>query len=108
MNFWETMVKNFVGLKLFACAVAGVAWLSIEALAAGSCHIHPLGIEMKETQPRIIDWYDSLEECEMANKKFYGGRGMCHCFSDGPFDGRGDDWRSWNRNFGVPEDQRPN
>jgi hypothetical protein len=55
-------------LKLFACAVAGVAWLSIEALAAGSCHIHPLGIEMKETQPRIIDWYDSLEECEMANK----------------------------------------
>ena len=78
------------------------------AWAADSCHIHPLGIEMKEAEPRTIEWYSSLEECEMANKKFYGGRGLCHCFPDGVFNGRGDDWRSWDRNFGAPQDQPSN
>jgi hypothetical protein len=32
-----------------------------------------------------VEWYRSLEECEVANKKFFGGSGMCHCFPDGNF-----------------------
>jgi hypothetical protein len=51
------------------------------AWAAGPCHIHPLGMDMEEAESRVTEWYGSLEECEIANKKFYGGSGMCHCFS---------------------------
>jgi len=36
---------------------------------------------MKDAELHVTEWYDSLEECEIANKKFYGGSGMCHCFS---------------------------
>jgi hypothetical protein len=96
--------KNFIGFKLFACAVASVTWLSIEAWAVGSCHIHPLGTDMNEAESRIIEWYGSFEECEMANKKYFGGRGMCHCFPDGLFNERGDDWRSRLRDYGAPQD----
>ena len=59
---------------------------------------------MKDTESRVIEWYSSLEECEIANKKFFGGRGMCHCFPDGLFNGRGDDWRSRPRDDGTPQD----
>jgi len=52
------------------------------AWAASSCHIHPLGMDMKEAVSRVIEWYSSLEECEMANKKLFRGSGMCHCFPD--------------------------
>ena len=49
-------------------------------LAAGSCHIHPLGTDMKDAELRVTDWYDSLEECEIANKRFYGGSGSVIVF----------------------------
>ena len=87
---------TFVGLCLTLSLNA--AW------ATGSCHIHPLGIHMKEAESRVIEWYSSPEECEMANKKFFGGRGMCHCFPDGLFNGRGDDWRSMLRDYSTPQD----
>ena len=51
--------------------------------------------------------YDSLEECEIANKKFYGGSGMCHCFPDGIFNRSGDDWRSRVKDYGTPQESLP-
>ena len=87
---------TFVGLCLTSSL--NVAW------AAGSCHIHPLGGDMKDAESRVTEWYSSLEECEMANKKFFGGRGMCHCFLDGVFNGINDDWRSRLRDYGTPQD----
>ena len=93
------------GFRLFTFAGLCLTWSLNAAWAAASCHIHPLGTNMNEAESRIIEWYGSFEECEMANKKFYGGRGMCHCFPDGLFDGRGEDWRSWKRDFAAPEEQ---
>jgi hypothetical protein len=91
-----------LGLLTFA-----LIWLIVSAdivWAAGSCHIHPLGVDAKEAETPAIEWYSSLEECEIANKKFFGGRGMCHCFPDGIFNGQGDDWRSRLRDYGTPQD----
>jgi len=76
------------------------------AWAAGPCHIHPLGMDMEEAESRVTEWYGSLEECEIANKKFYGGSGMCHCFPDGIFNRTGD-WRSRVKDYGTPEDSSP-
>ncbi len=92
------------GFRVCAFAALCLASLLNSAWAAGSCHIHPLGADMKDTESRVIEWYSSLEECEIANKKFFGGRGMCHCFPDGLFNGRGDDWRSRPRDDGTPQD----
>ena len=69
-----------LGFRLFAFAGLCLMWSFNAALAAGSCHVHPLGIDMKEAESRVMEWYSSLEDCEMANKKFFGGRGMCQCF----------------------------
>ena len=74
------------------------------AWAASSCHIHPLGMDMKEAESRVIEWYSSLEECEMANKKLFRGSGICHCFPDGIFNRTDDDWRSRLKDYGTPQD----
>jgi hypothetical protein len=54
---------------------------------------------MKLTEPRVIEWYASVAECETANKKLFGGMGVCHCFPDGIVNGTNDDWRSRLRDF---------
>ena len=92
------------GFRLFAFAGLCLTWFLNAAWAAGSCHIHPLRADMKDTELRVTEWYDSLEECEIANKKFYGGSGMCHCFPDGIFNRTGDDWRSRLKDYGTPQD----
>jgi len=61
---------------------------------------------MKDTELRVTERYDSLEECEIANKRIYGGSGICHCFPDGIFNGSGDDWR-WLKDYGTPQDSLP-
>lgn len=66
--------------------------------------IHPLETDMKETESRAVEWSSSLEECEVANKKFFGGSGMCHRFPDGIFNGINDDWRARRRDYSRPQD----
>ena len=58
------------GFRLFTFAGLCLTWSLNAAWAAGSCHIHPLGTDMKDAESRVIEWYSSLEECEMAKKKF--------------------------------------
>ena len=65
---------------------------------------HPLGMDMKEAESRVIEGYRSLEECEMANKKLFRRSGMCHCFPDGIFNRTGEDWRSRLKDYGTPQD----
>ena len=89
------------GFRLITFAGLCLIWSVHIAWAAGSCHIHPLGVDIKEAESSAFEWYSSLEQCEVANKKFFGGRGMCHCFPDGFINGEGDDWRSRLRDYGT-------
>ena len=92
------------GFRLFTFAGLGLSWSFNAVWAGDSCHIHPLETDMKETESRAVEWYSSLEECEVANKKFFGGSGMCHCFPDGIFNGINDDWRARRRDYSKPQD----
>jgi hypothetical protein len=58
------------GFRLFTFAGLCLTWSLNAAWAAGSCHIHPLGTDMKDAELRATEWYGSLEECEIANKNF--------------------------------------
>ena len=77
------------GFRLFTFAGLCLLWSLNAAWAAGSCHIHPLETDMKETESRRVEWYSSLEECEMANKKLFRGSGHVSLFSGWNF--------QWNR-----------
>jgi hypothetical protein len=100
-------LKLFVGLKLFVFAALGLTFSVNIARAARSCHIHPLGVDAKNAEARIVEWYKSLEECELANKKLFGGLGICHCLPDGIFGGTSDDEPFRRRHFGLPQDPSP-
>jgi hypothetical protein len=51
--------------------------------ASGNCHIHPPSKESLEPEPPNGAWYDSLDDCEAANAKYFSGGGRCHCMPDG-------------------------
>jgi hypothetical protein len=95
------------GFRVFTSAGLCLTWSLNAAWAAGSCHIHLSGTDMKEAESRVIEWYDSVEECEMANNKFFGGLGVCHCLPDGVFNGTNDDWRSRLKDYSTPRDAPP-
>jgi hypothetical protein len=46
-----------------------------------SCHIHP-PTAPRDLEPEDRQSYSSLEICEDANRRLYGGSGRCHCISD--------------------------
>ena len=69
------------GFRLFTFAGLCLTWSLNAAWAADSCHIHPLGTDMKDAESCASEWYGSLEECEIANKKFFGGLGNVSLFS---------------------------
>jgi hypothetical protein len=62
-------LKLFIGFKLFVFAALGLTFSVNFARAARACHIHPLGMDAKGAEARIVEWYKSLEECELAKKK---------------------------------------
>lgn len=79
----------------------GLSW------AVGNCHIHPSGKKSLEPEPRNGAWYDSLEDCEAANTKYFGGSGRCHCMPDGFLNGeRGDFWPLPKLDFEPPRSER--
>ena len=95
--------------KLLACAALFLVLPVNFAIGASeSCHIHPPGWEFKESDSRSLDLYASLQECESANAKFYGGRGRCHCIPDlftNPE--RRDFWFAPPEYFAPPRQERP-
>ena len=75
--------------------------------ASGSCHIHPPGKESLEPEPRGLVLYDSLDDCEAANTKYFGGSGRCHCLPDEFMNWeRGDFWRQPKRDLEMPRIER--
>jgi hypothetical protein len=93
-----------VARDLFLTVVIASAFFSRLSWASEICHIHPLGTDMKDAESRVIKWYGSLEECETANKQFFGGAGTCHCFPDGILKRPFDDRRAWPGDFRAPKD----
>gem|GEM_PF-2652692 len=84
-------------------------WLGLTpAMAAQVCHIHPPGTELKEPEIKDAQFYNSLEDCESANSKVFGGSGRCHCFPDGFGRSREFDFRRRPVDpFGSPEKLPP-
>ena len=68
------------GFRLFTFAGLCLTWFLNAAWAASSCHIHPLGTDMKKAESRAVEWYSSLEECEVANKKSLADQGCVTAF----------------------------
>ncbi len=90
------------------CQWAMVAALALALSASADlepCHIHP-PLTLKEPQP--IQFFPTLQECESANRKLYGGLGLCHCVPDGFMDRDGfDGWRFRPWNFEAPPERLP-
>jgi hypothetical protein len=97
-----TVAKNPLAFAVFSVIFSwGLGW------ASASCHIHPPGKESLEPEPRDLVLYDSLDDCEVANTKYFGGAGRCHCFPDGFMNWeRGDFWRQPKRDFEPPRIER--
>ncbi len=93
---------------LVVCAALFIALPTALNASSESCHIHPPGWESKEPEPRGLEVYASLQECESANARYYGGRGRCHCIPDiftNPE--RRDFWFAPPEYFGPPRQERP-
>jgi hypothetical protein len=53
-----------------------------------------------------LPFYRTLDECELANAKYFGGAGRCHCFPDFSPRGQDDIWPQPWRDFALPEGER--
>jgi hypothetical protein len=97
-----TIARNPLALATFSVVFSwGLSWASV------SCHIHPPGKESLEPEPRDLVLYDSLDDCEAANAKYFSGAGRCHCFPDGFMNWeRGDFWPQPKRDFEPPRIER--
>jgi hypothetical protein len=82
--------------------------LSLSAAAdPQTCHIHP-PTALRDLESEPVQLYPSLQECESANRKVYGGTGRCHCSPDGFMNREGiDSWRFRQWNFEMPSDRIP-
>jgi hypothetical protein len=97
-----TRAKN-----LLACAALCTVFSWALSGAARNCHIHPPGRESLEPEPRDGVWYDSLDDCEAANTKYFGGSGRCHCLPDGFLNWEGGDfWPLPKRDLEPPRSGR--
>jgi hypothetical protein len=92
--------------KLIAIVVLGVAITSELSWAVESCHIHPPGGDVLESEYPKLPLYRSLDECESANANYFGGAGRCHCFPDFLPREQGDIWPQPWRDFELPGGDR--
>jgi hypothetical protein len=97
-----TGARNLLALAAFSVVFSwGLSW------ASASCHIHPPGKESLEPDARGLVLYGSLDDCEAANAKYFGGSGRCHCFPDGFMNWeRGDFFSEPKRDFEPPRIER--
>lgn len=97
-----TVARNPLAFAAFSVVFFwGLSWASV------NCHIHPLGKESLEPEPRGLVLYDSFEDCEAANAKYFSGSGRCHCFPDGFMNWEGGDfWPQPKRDFELPRSER--
>jgi hypothetical protein len=93
--------------NLFATAVIGlVITASSSSGAFESCHIHPAGQDARESEFPGLQLYGSLDECESAVAKYFGGAGTCHCFPDFMPRDQGDIEPQPKRDFEPPRIER--
>jgi hypothetical protein len=60
-----------------------------------------------EPEPRDLVLYHSLDDCEAANVKYFGGGGRCHCLPGGFMNlERGDFWPQPKRDVEPPQSER--
>jgi hypothetical protein len=97
-----TVARNPLAFAVFSVIFSwGLNW------ASAGCHIHPPGKESLEPEPRDLVLYDSLDDCEAANVRYFGGAGRCHCFPDGFMNReRGDFWPQPKRDLEPPPSER--
>ena len=94
--------------NLVLIAVLGLAISSDLSWAFESCHIHPPGRDLLESEFPRMPLYSSLDECESANAKYFGGTGRCHCFPDFSPRDQADIWPQPKRDWEFPPvDPRP-
>jgi hypothetical protein len=88
-----TVARNLLAFAAFSMVFFwGLSWASV------SCHIHPPGKDSLEPESRGWVLYDSLDDCEAANAKYFGGSGRCHCIPDG--------FMNWERGDFSPQPKR--
>ena len=88
--------------NLVLIAVLGLAISSDFSWAFESCHIHPPGRDLLESEFPRRPLYSSLDECESANAKYFGGTGRCHCFPDFSPRDQADIWPQPKRDWEFP------
>ena len=89
--------------NLFATGVIGlVITASSSSGAFESCHIHPAGEDARESEFPGLQLYGSIDECESALAKYFGGAGRCHCFPDFMPRDQGDIAPQPKRDFEAP------
>jgi hypothetical protein len=95
--------QTLVAVLVLVLAIsAGFSW------AFESCHIHPPGRNTLESEWSKLPLYSSLDECESANAKYFGGTERCHCFQDFSPRVEGEIWPQPRRDFETPpRDPRP-
>jgi hypothetical protein len=60
-------------LLLSATVLTSYSW------AKEACHIDPVDGELSIEEVRKAPFFDTVDECDEAKMKQYGGRGRCHC-----------------------------
>jgi hypothetical protein len=93
--------RLIVGVALVLAASLDFSW------AVQSCHIHPPGRDIVESELPKLPWYASLGECESANARYFGGAGRCHCLPDFLPRQQRDPWPEPRRDFEIPSTERP-
>ena len=66
-------------LALSGSLFVAAALLSTVSWAKEACHIDPVEGELSIEEVRKAPFYDTIDECDAAKMKQYGGRGRCHC-----------------------------
>jgi hypothetical protein len=91
--------------NLLLSVVICVAISSDLSWALESCHVHPPGKEPVEPEFPRLRLYSSLDECESANAKYFGGAGRCHCFPDFMNKERSDIWNQPRPYIEMPRNE---
>jgi hypothetical protein len=97
---WIFGRRIVVGVALGLAASLDFSW------AVQSCHIHPPGRDVVESGLPKLPLYASLDECESANARYFGGAGRCHCFPDFSPRQQRDPWPEPRRDFEIPGTER--
>ena len=97
-------------LALLASLFVGGTVLSTYSWAKEACHIDPVEGELSIDEVRNAPFYETIDACDAAKMKQFGGRGRCHCLPlgflnklpDQFFDGQRSEGWNGPQNFDSP------